>query len=315
VKLQQLRFLIEVVDNGLNVTTASERLYTSQPGVSKQIRLLEEELGVTIFERSGKRFTGLTAAGVAVAASARRVLLEAENLRRVSAEFSDEAAGTLTVATTHTQARYVLPRIVAEFTRRYPRVRLAIRAGNPLQVAELVQRGDAEIGLATESLTSSDALISLPAYSWTHKIVVPQGHPLLLETHLSLQTLANYPIVTYDPAFSGRSRVDEAFAKAGLTPNLILTAVDSDVIKTYVAMGLGVGILAGLAFDAERDKGLVAVDAGHLFGVQVTRVALRRGVLPRRFTQVFLELLSPQLTPAAVTAASRDERGETDYSI
>jgi LysR family cys regulon transcriptional activator len=313
-KLQQLRFLVEVVDNGLNVTTASERLYTSQPGVSKQIRLLEEELGVTIFERSGKRFTGLTPAGVAVAAGARRVLQEAENLRRVSAEFSDEAAGTLTVATTHTQARYVLPRIVAEFTKLYPRVRLAIRAGNPMQVAELVQRGDAEVGLATESLATSAALISLPAYSWTHKVIVPEGHPLLAEPHLSLQALVEYPIVTYDPAFSGRSRVDEAFTRAKLIPNLILTAVDSDVIKTYVEMGLGVGILTGLAFDSERDKGLVALEAGHLFGVQLTRVALRRGVLPRRFTLVFLELLSAQLTPAAVLAAGRDS-GDSAYSI
>ena len=313
-KLQQLRFLVEVVDNNLNVTTASERLFTSQPGVSKQIRLLEEELGVTIFERVGKRFTGLTPAGLAVAERARRVLLEAENLRRVSAEFSDEAAGTLTVATTHTQARYVLPRIVAEFTRQYPRVRLAIRAGNPLQVAELVERGDAELGLATESLSASATLVSLPAYSWTHKIIVPEGHALLAESSLSLQALVKYPIVTYDPAFSGRTKVDEVFTRAKLTPNLILTAVDSDVIKTYVAMGLGVGILAGLAFDAERDRGLVALDAGHLFGVQVTRVALRRGVLPRRFTSAFLELLSPQLTPAAVAAASR-EGGESTYSI
>lgn len=313
-KLQQLRFLVEVVDNGLNVTTASERLYTSQPGISKQIRLLEEELGVTLFERAGKRFTGLTPAGAAITESARRVLLEAENLRRVGAEFSDEAAGTLTVATTHTQARYVLPRIVAEFTRQYPRVRLAIRAGNPTQVAEMVQRGDAEIGLATEALATSAALVSMPAYIWTHKVVVPEGHPLLREPSLSLQALSAFPIVTYDPAFSGRSRIDEAFARAEIAPNLILTAVDSDVIKTYVGMGLGVGILAGLAFDSERDKGLVAIDAGHLFGVQVTRVALRRGVLARRFTLVFLELLSPQLTPAAVMAASR-AGGEGDYSI
>ena len=314
-KLQQLRFLVEVVDNGLNVTTASERLYTSQPGVSKQIRLLEDELGVTIFERVGKRFTGLTAAGLAVTERARRVLLEAENLRRVSAEFSDEAAGTLTVATTHTQARYVLPRIVAEFTRLYPRVRLAIRAGNPSQVAELVQRGDAEVGLATESLTASSELVSMPAYSWTHKVIVPEGHALLAEGSLSLQVLAKYPIVTYDPAFSGRSRLDEAFTRAQIAPNLVLTAVDSDVIKTYVGMGLGVGILAGLAFDTERDKGLIAIEAGHLFGVQVTRVALRRGVLPRNFTLAFLELLSPQLTPSAVLAAGRGDDGERDYSI
>lgn len=313
-KLQQLRFLVEVVDNGLNVTSASERLFTSQPGISKQIRLLEEELGVVIFERAGKRFTGLTPAGLAVTETARKVLLEAENLRRVSAEFSDEAAGTLTVATTHTQARYVLPPVVAEFTRRYPRVKLSIRAANPLQVADMVQRGDADLGIATESLQASPGLISLPAYSWTHRVIVPEGHPLQQEA-LTLQTLAAWPIVTYDPAFSGRTRLDEAFARAGLTPNLVMTAVDSDVIKTYVGMGLGVGIIAEAAFDAERDRGLVAIEAGHLFGVQTTRAALRRGVQPRRFALAFLELLSPQLTPAAVAAASR-ERGEGGgYSI
>lgn len=312
-KLQQLRFLVEVVDNGLNVTSASERLFTSQPGISKQIRLLEEELGVTIFERAGKRFTGLTPAGLAVTETARKVLLEAENLRRVSAEFSDEAAGTLTVATTHTQARYVLPRIVAEFTRLYPRVKLSIRAVSPLQVADRVQRGEADLGIATESLQSSAQLVSLPAYSWTHRVIVPPGHALLAET-LTLQALAAYPIVTYDPAFSGRTRLDEAFARAGVQPNLAMTAVDSDVIKTYVEMGVGVGIIAEVAFDAERDRGLVAIEAGHLFGVQTTRAALRRGVQPRRFALAFLALLSPQLTPAAVAAAMRD-RGEDAYSI
>ncbi|HTH93882.1 MAG TPA: CysB family HTH-type transcriptional regulator [Rhodocyclaceae bacterium] len=315
-KLQQLRFLVEVVDTGLNVTLASERLFTSQPGVSKQIRLLEEELGVEIFERAGKRFIGLTRAGVAVTEAARRVLLEAENLRRVGAEFSDEAAGTLTVATTHTQARYVLPRIVAEFTKNYPRVRLTIRAVSPGQVADMVARGDAEVGMATESLLSSEHLLSLPAYSWTHKVVVPDGHALLQEKNLTLQALTRYPLITYDPAFSGRSRIDEAFARAGIEPNLILTAVDSDVIKTYVAMELGVGILAAPAFDAERDKGLSVLEAGHLFGVQTTRVALRRGVQPRRFTLDFLALLSPQLTPEAITAAGRDGGGDgDDYSI
>lgn len=313
-KLQQLRFLVEVVDNGLNVTTASERLYTSQPGISKQIRMLEEELGVTIFERVGKRFTGLTAAGLAVVETARKVLLEAENLRRVGAEFSDDAAGTLTVATTHTQARYVLPRVVAEFTRLFPRVKLAIRAGNPMQVADMVQRGEADLGIATESLVSSPTLVSLPAYSWTHRVIVPEGHALLRQASLSLQALAEYPIVTYDPAFSGRTRLDEAFARAQVTPNLALTAVDSDVIKTYVAMGLGVGIIAEVAFDAERDRGLVALEAGHLFGVQTTRAALRRGVLPRRFALAFLGILSPQLSPEAVAAASR-EQGDSEYSI
>jgi len=305
-KLQQLRFLIEVVDTGLNVTAASERLFTSQPGISKQIRLLEDELGVTIFERMGKRFTGLTAAGAAIVETARRVLLETENLRKIGAEFSDEAAGTLTIATTHTQARYVLPKIVAEFTRRYPRVKLSIRTGSPTRAAEAVQRGDADLGLATESLDPSPTLASLPGYTWTHRIIAPVGHPILEIPHLSLRQLNFYPLVTYDPAFSGRSRIDDAFRRAELEPNLVLTAIDSDVIKTYVAMGLGVGIITEVAYDPERDQGLVAIDAGHLFGVNTTRVALRRGARPRSFVLDFLRLFSPNLTPDVMAAAHRE---------
>lgn len=312
-KIQQLRFLIEVVDSGLNVTLAAERLFTSQPGVSKQIRLLEDEAGVTIFERSGKRFTGLTAAGEAMIRAARRVLLEAENFKRVADEFRDESAGTLTVATTHTQARYVLPRVVAEFTRRYPQVRLAIREGDPHRVAENLQRGEADIGIATEALASAPGLVSLPAYSWHHLLIAPTGHPLLAQDALTLQTLATYPLITYDPAFSGRSRIDEAFRRADIEPNLVLTAVDSDVIKTYVSLGLGVGIIASMAFDPQRDSGLVAIDVGHLFGANITRLALRRGALPRRFAMAFVELLAPQLTPELVSAASRE--GGQSYDI
>ncbi|CAB1368572.1 CysB family HTH-type transcriptional regulator [Denitratisoma oestradiolicum] len=312
-KIQQLRFLIEVVDSGLNVTLAAERLFTSQPGVSKQIRLLEEEAGVTIFERSGKRFTGLTAAGEAMTRAARRVLLEAENFKRVADEFRDESAGTLTVATTHTQARYVLPRVVAEFTRRYPQVRLAIREGDPHRVVENLQRGEADIGIATEALASAPGLVSLPAYSWHHLLIAPAGHPLLAQDALTLQTLASHPLITYDPAFSGRSRIDEAFRRADIEPNLVLTAVDSDVIKTYVSLGLGVGIIASMAFDSQRDSGLVAIDVGHLFGANITRLALRRGALPRRFAMAFVELLAPQLTPELVSAASRE--GGQSYDI
>lgn len=305
-KLQQLRFLIEVVDTGLNVTAASERLYTSQPGISKQIRLLEDELGITIFERMGKRFTGLTPAGHAVVEIGRRVLLEAENLKKVGAEFSDEAGGTLTIATTHTQARYVLPRIVAEFTKRYPRVKLSIRTGSPTSAAEAVQRGEADIGLATESLNASASLISLPGYSWTHRIIAPRGHPILGVPHVSLKALNQYSLITYDPAFSGRTRIDEAFRRAELTPNLVLTAIDSDVIKTYVGMGLGVGIITEVAYDPERDQGLAAIDAGHIFGINTTRVALRRGAMPRRFVLDFLHMFSPNLTADVVTAANRE---------
>lgn len=303
-KLQQLRFLIEVVDNGLNVTIAAERLYTSQPGVSKQIRLLEQELGFAIFERSGKRFIGVTQAGESIVRAARNVLLEAENFRRISEELTDDEAGTLTVATTHTQARYVLPRVVAEFIRRFPRVRLSIREVDPNRVADTVRRGDADIGIATEALADTPGLVTLPAYRWKHLLIAPPGHPVLVEKSLSLKALAQYPLITYDPAFSGRTRLDEGFLRAGVRPNLVITAVDSDVIKTYVGMGLGVGIIAEVAFDPQRDTGLEAVDVGHLFGTNTTRIAFRHGSRPRRFSLVFAELLSPSLTPEIISTAS-----------
>ena len=310
-KLQQLRFLVEVADSGLNVTVAAERLFTSQPGVSKQVRQLEDELGIIIFERSGKRFTGITPAGDAVLLAARRVLLEAENLKRIADEQRDESTGTLTIATTHTQARYVLPRVVADFTRRYPNVRLSIREGDPHRVTDTVLRGEADIGIATESLGKEAGVVTLPAYSWNHLVIAPPDHPVL-KAPLSLKSLAKHPLITYDAAFSGRSRIDAAFSRGGITPNVVLTAIDSDVIKTYVSLGLGVGIITELAFDAQRDSGLVVVDAGILFGANVTRVGLRRGVISRRFALAFLELLSPQLTAAAVAAASREDRESYD---
>lgn len=311
-KLQQLRFLVEVVDSGLNVTVAAERLFTSQPGVSKQVRQLEQELGVTVFERNGKRFTGITPAGVQVIQAARRVLLETDNLKRIAEESRDESTGTLTVATTHTQARYVLPRVVAEFTRRFPRVKLSIREGDPHRVAETVLRGEADIGVATEALALAAGIVTLPAYSWHHRIIAPLDHEILKVPPL-LKTLADYPLITYDPAFSGRSRIDEAFKRAGLKPNIVLTAVDSDVIKTYVSLGLGVGIIAEQAYDPLRDTALGSLDARPLFGANVTRVGLRRGIISRKFALAFLEILSPQLSASAVTAAIR-EVGES-YDI
>ena len=306
-KLQQLRFLLEVVDSGLNVTLAAERLFTSQPGVSKQIRQLEDELGLRIFERVGKRFTGLTEAGSTLVRFARRVLLEAENLRKVAEELRDEEAVSLTVATTHAQARYVLPRVVAEFTRLHPRVRLAIRESEPLRIAEILRRGDADIGIATEALAQAEGLISLPAYQWHHNIIAPSGHPVTLESPLTLGRLAAYPLITYDPAFSGRGRIDAAFARAGVQPNLVLTAVGSDVIKTYVALGMGVGIIAEMACDPERDTGLVALPAGQLFGANTTRVAFRQGAYPRRMAIAFAELLSPSITADLVRQAGGED--------
>lgn len=311
-KLQQLRFLIEVADSGLNVTLAADRLFTSQPGVSKQVKLLESEFGFTIFERAGKRFTGITPAGAAIIQAARQVLLEADNLRRVADEYRDESSGALTIATTHTQARYILPRVIAEFSRTYPKVRLSIRERDPAHVAEAVQRGEADLGMATEALASAAGLISLPAYSWHHRIIAPLGHPILADTP-TLKSLARHPLITYDAAFSGRTRIDDAFRRAEIEANIVLTAVDADVIKTYVELGLGVGIIAEMAFDAQRDTTLAAIDAGHLFGANTTRVALRRGTHPRRFVLAFLELLSPQLTAEAVEAAS-GEAGES-YAI
>lgn len=312
-KLQQLRFLIEVVDSALNVTIAARRLFTSQPGISKQIRLLEEEMGVVIFERSGKRLTGLSVAGEAIVKSARRVLLEADNFKRLGEELRDDRSGSLTIATTHTQARYVLPMIVAEFVRRFPLVRLSIREVSPRQVAEAVQRGEAEIGIATESLIETAGLVTLPAYQWVHLVIAPTGHDLLALQPLTIKALANHPIITYDPAFSGRSRLDDAFKRAGVAPNFVLTAVDSDVIKTYVGLGLGVGIIAERAFDVRRDTGLQAIPAGHLFGTNMTRVALRQGSQPRRFVVDFLTLLSPQLSAKALSVAS--ERTGENYDI
>jgi LysR family transcriptional regulator, cys regulon transcriptional activator len=311
-KLQQLRFLIEVADSGLNVTVAAERLFTSQPGVSKQVRQLEDELGIAIFERNGKRFVGITAAGKSVIQAARKVLLEADNLKRTAEELRDESIGTLTIATTHSQARYVLPRVVAEFTRRFPKVRLSIREVDPDHVTQAVLRGEADIGIATEALAKAAGLVTLPAYAWNHKVIAPLDHAVL-KTALSLKSLARYPLITYDPAFSGRSRINEAFKRASLTPNIVLTAVDSDVIKTYVSLGLGIGIIAEMAYDAQRDNNLGAIDAGSLFGTNMTRVGLLRGVMSRSFAMAFLEILSPQLTVAAVSAANRDD-GES-YDI
>lgn len=312
-KLQQLRFLLEVIDSGLNVTVAADRLFTSQPGVSKQIRQLEDELGLTIFERSGKRFTGLTDSGQVLVRSARRVLLEAENFRKVAEELRDEEAVSLTVATTHAQARYVLPRVVAEFTRLHPRVRLSIRESEPLRIAEILRRGDADIGIATEALAQAEGLVSLPAYQWHHNVIAPEGHPLTRDASLTLGRLVEYPLITYDPAFSGRGLIDAAFARAGVTPKLVLTAVGSDVIKTYVALGMGVGIIAEMACDAEKDNGLVSIPAGQLFGTNTTRVAFRQGAYPRRMAIAFAELLSPSITPELVRQAGGEDHGS--YAI
>jgi LysR family transcriptional regulator, cys regulon transcriptional activator len=301
--LQQLRYLCAIVDHGLNVSDAAEALFTSQPGISKQVRQLEDELGVQVFIRQGKRLASLTPAGEAMVATARRALREVENLRRVGAEFRSEDTGTLAIATTHTQARYVLPKVLREFAERYPRVKLVLHQGNPVQVAEQTARGEVDVGIATEALASYPDLVTLPCYQWNRCVLVPRGHPLARESPLTLEALARYPIVTYDYAFTGRSQVNAAFDAAGVAPNVVLTALDADVIKTYVELGMGVGIVAQMAFDPARDAALECLDAAHLFAPSTARLALRRGVLLRGFVYDFIVRFAPPLDRRAVDAA------------
>jgi LysR family cys regulon transcriptional activator len=312
-KLQQLRYLREVSRSGLNVSQAAATLHTSQPGVSKQIRLLEQELGVDIFVRNGKRVVEITEAGRAILAIAERVLLEADNLKQTGREFSDDAAGSLIVATTHTQARYSLPRVIKNFIESYPKVRLILHQGNPIQVAEQVAMGKADIAIATEGLSLYADLVTLPCYRWNRVVVTPPDHPLQRESSLSLEALARFPLITYDYAFTGRSTMNRAFEARGLEPNVVLTALDSDVIKTYVELGLGVGILAHMAFDPEVDRSLRAIDASRLFESSTTRIGIRRGAFLRGYQYAFIRLFAPHLSRKTVDDAIGGKG--TDYQL
>jgi LysR family cys regulon transcriptional activator len=294
--LQQLKYLHEVGRNGLKVSEAAAALFTSQPGVSKQIRLLEEELGVVVFARNGKRLTGVTEPGKVVLEAVGRILREVGNLRRIGEDYAGEASGTLDIATTHTQARYVLPPVVKRFMAAYPQVRLRLHQGNPDQVAEWVLGGQADLGIATEALEGRAPLLTLPCYQWSHLVITPAGHPLLAEPRPTLAGLARYPLITYDPSFTGRTRLDRAFERAGIEPNVVLTAIDADVIKTYVSLGLGLGIVAEMAYDPARDIGLAALPAGSLFERNTTRLAFRRDAYLRQFDYAFIECFAPQLT-------------------
>jgi LysR family transcriptional regulator, cys regulon transcriptional activator len=302
-KLQQLRYLQAVVKHGLNLSEAAAALHTSQPGISKQIRQLEDELGVDILVRNGKRVVDVTTPGHVVVDIVERVLQDIENLKQVGREFRDQAAGTLTIATTHTQARYSLPRVVSAFKQQYPNVRLTLKQGSPPQLAEMVMAGEADIAIATEALDQYPKLLALAGYQWRHCVVVPELHPLLKEKRVTLEMLARYPIITYDTAFAGRSHIDEAFRAQGLAPDIVLSAVDSDVIKTYVELGLGIGIIAVVAFEENRDRLLRAIEVGHLFGTMTTRIAVRRGTTLRGYGYVFIELFSPLLKRAVIDAA------------
>lgn len=302
-KLHQLRYLHEVVKQGLNITSAAEALFTSQPGVSKQIQLIEEELGLQIFKRNGKRLTGLTEPGKHILTLADKVIREVENIKRVGDEFSDEATGTLTIATTHTQARYKLPKAVKAFMVSYPRVKLNIHQGNPSQVAEQVANGEADIGIATESISDDDSLLCLPCYHWNRCVIVPHGHPLLTSGTLTLEMLASYPLITYDFTFTGGTLVSKTFSDADLIPNVVLTAIDADVIKTYVSLGLGVGLLADMAYDAERDINLARIDVSHLFADSITYLGVRKDAFLRGYMYDFIEIIAPHFNRAAVNAA------------
>jgi len=308
-KLQQLRYLTEVVRRGLNVSEAADALHTSQPGVSKQIRSLEDELGIQVFARHGKRLVAVTEPGKAVVAIAERILSEAQNLRRAGEEFANDQLGTLTIAATHTQARYALPKAVAAFKRRYSKVKLVIHQGNPTQICEQVLTGEADLCVATEAIAEYPELVSMPVYQWNRCVVVPPRHALLKSVPLTLDKLAEYPIVTYDFAFAGRSHIQKAFENRGLTPHVVLSAQDSDVIKTYVELGLGVGILAKMAFDPKRDRTLRAIDASHLFESSTTRLGIKRAAYLRRYAYEFIELFAPHLPRSVVERAVRGEEG------
>ena len=310
--LHQLRFVREAVRQNFNLTEAAKALFTSQPGVSKAIIELEEELGVDIFTRHGKRIRGLTEPGRAVLKSVELIMQEIDGLKRIGKEFAAQDSGSFTIATTHTQARYALPKIVQAFMQKYPKVRLSLLQGNPKQIAEMVMRDQADLVIATESIAGFDGLISLPCYQWEHVLIVPVDHPLLKLKNVTLEEMVDYPLVTYDAAFAGRSKIDQAFQIRNLKPDILLEAIDADVIKTYVELGMGIGIIAGMAFDAERDKNLRAIPVGHLFGMNVSRVAIKQGAYLRSYVYTFIELLNPTLTRKMVDSVLQGNKDNYD---
>jgi LysR family cys regulon transcriptional activator len=294
-KLQQLRYIWEVAHHDLNVSATAQSLFTSQPGISKQIRLLEDELGVEVFARSGKHLTHITPAGEVILDLAGEMLRKADAIKRVAQEFSNERSGTLSIATTHTQARYVLPEVIQRFMRQYPDVSLAMKQGTPPQVAQMAADGEVDFVIATEALNQLSSLITLPCYRWNRCVVVPHGHPLAELQHCSLEAIAEHPIVTYTTGFTGRTKLDEAFNDRGLQPKVVFTAVDADVIKTYVRLGLGIGLIAGMAYDEQLDHDLGKIDASHLFATSVTSLGFRKGTFLRGYMHDFIHELAPHL--------------------
>jgi LysR family cys regulon transcriptional activator len=301
---QQLRIIRETVRQNYNLTEVAGALYTSQSGVSKHIRDLEGELGVELFIRRGKRLLGLTEPGKELAVIVDRMLVDAANIKKLSQQYSDQDEGKLTIATTHTQARYALTGVVQEFVKAFPKVHLALHQGSPPEIADMLLSGQAEIGIATETLAITPKLAAFPYYTWHHGVVVPKGHELERGGPLTLEALAEYPIITYHEGFTGRGNIDKAFHEAGLSPDVVMSAMDTDVLKTYVGLGLGVGIIASVAFDAKRDAPLRLLPADNLFPPNTTWIAVRRGSYLRRYAYRFIELCSPKLTEATIRKGS-----------
>ena len=302
-KLRQLRYVLEVCRQGNHISAAAEILHTSQPGISKQIQLLESELGFEVFLRKRNRVVGLTEPGREVVEIAQRILADVDNLQNIREDFTSKDGGHLTVATTHTQARYILPKVIERFVKRYPTVRLGLRQGNPTQICELVEAGEADIAIGTETTHPFPNLVMLPCFQLSRSVIAKRGHPLLKVKRLTLREIAKYPIITYDPSFSGRWKVMDAFKKEGVEPNVIFGALDADVSKTYVELGLGIAILTTVAVDPKHDMELGARDASHLFEPSTTYISLRSNSYLRKFVFDFIRDFAPQLTPEVVRAS------------
>lgn len=311
---QQLRSVRETVRCGFNLTDVATALHTSQPGVSRQIRELEEEIGIELFVRAGKRLTGLTEPGAHVLPIVERLLLECSNLKKAGQEYMAQQNGLLSIAATHSQARYALPPAVQEFRAQFPHVKLHLHQGSPKQVAEMLLSGEVDVAIATEALSDYPELVALPCYRWTHSVIVPPGHALL-SGPLTLERLARFALITYDNGFTGRTHIDNAFAQHQLMPNIVLTAMDADVIKTYVELGMGVGIVASIAYEAERDTNLRALDAGALFGINLTKLAVRRGSYLRSYVYAFIESFAPTLKRAVVEQTLSGAPSDDHYDI
>ncbi len=314
-KLQQLRYIVEVLNNNLNVSATAEHLYTSQPGISKQVRMLEDELGIQIFGRSGKHLTHVTEAGKEVIGISREILAKVESIKAVAREHTLPDQGKLNIATTHTQARYALPDVIQGFMGKYPRVSLHMHQGTPSQISDLAAKGEADFAIATESLHLYNDLVMLPCYHWNRSVIVEKSHPLAKKTTIGIQDLAKYSIVTYVFGFTGRSELDRAFSKAGLEPKIVFTATDADVIKTYVRMGVGVGVIASMAIDNKLDSDLVKIDASHLFDYSTTKIGFRKGTFLRNYMYEFIERFAPHLTKEIVERAMMQKNNEDVESM